>query len=97
MRSGPPLYLDLSTTSDVDAMRSSCGTTRSCAPSRVSSDRLDYNLAAVGLGVGIVAVGFAAYVFVGHPFGKPATGTGHDNHARPSFRVVPSLHQSGSR
>jgi len=94
---GTALYLDLSTTSDINNMRSTCAATApNCPQSRVDSDRLDYDLAAVGLGVGVVAVGLATYIFLGHPFGSPAAEPSPAKQAsRPSFRVVPSPHGSG--
>jgi hypothetical protein len=91
---GTALYLDLSTTSDVNALKAS-----HCAPhcdsSRVSNDELDYDLAGVGLGLGIVAVGAAVYVFVAHPWGTRSTTTTGAHTGAPAFRVVSSPHGSG--
>ena len=88
------LYLDLSATSDINALKAS-----KCAPhcdaSRVSADELDYDLAGVGVGLGIVAVGVAVYVFVAHPFGTPAAAASGTQALAPSFRVVTSPHGSG--
>jgi hypothetical protein len=92
---GTALYLDLSATSDVNALKASCGPTRTCSASRVSADELDYDLAGVGLGLGIVAVGIATYVFLGHPFGEPRV----DAHAQrgwvPELRLAASPHGGG--
>jgi hypothetical protein len=90
---GAALYLDLSATSDVNALeQSSCAKTASCSSSRVNQDQLDYDLAGVGLGVGIAAVGVAVYVLIAHPFGdRPSSGTSSGT----AFRVVPSPHGSG--
>jgi len=87
---GTALYLDLSTTSDVNALKAGCGKTGTCSASQVSSDELGYDLAGVSLGVGIVAVGIATYVFIAHPFGTPTPAT--QSHA---FRIVPVPHGSG--
>jgi hypothetical protein len=93
---GTALALDLSATSDVNDMRTSCGKTGTCPSSRVNSDELDYDLAGVGLGIGIVAVGVATYVFLAHPFVKTTSVEGRPGHARgPSFQIIPSPHGSG--
>ena len=61
----------------------------------MSADELDYDLAGVGLGLGIVAVGIATYVFLGHPFGEPRV----DAHAQrgwvPELRLAASPHGGG--
>jgi hypothetical protein len=88
------LALDVSTTSDVNALKASkCAP--NCSSSRVSSDQLDYDLAGVGLGVGIVAVGVATYIFVAHPFGNRASDAPRTGKAAgPSFTIVPTPHGS---
>ena len=95
---GTALYLDLSTTSDVNADKATggCagpGSKAPCSASTVSGYQLDYDLAGVALGVGIVAIGFATYVFIGHPFGTTVTDAGHaKTDLKPAFRFVPSPH-----
>ena len=90
------LVLDLSTTSDINSMKSPCGLTHSCSSSRVNTDQVQYDVAGVGLGVGIVAAGIATYVLLAHPFGRSAGGPSHTGQAQgPSFRLVPSLGGSG--
>ncbi len=94
------LYLDLSTTSNVNAIKASpCAMTHpaSCSASTISGYELDYDLSGVSLGVGIVAVGIATYIFLAHPFGtvvtdRPAAG---QRATTPQFAVVPSLHGGG--
>jgi hypothetical protein len=87
------LYLDLSATSDINALKAEpCAKTSTCPSSRVSSDQLDYDLAGVGLGLGIAAVGVAVYIFVAHPFGGHAAS---QQALLPGLRVVPSAHGSG--
>ena len=89
------LYLDLSATADVNALKaSSCAAMHNCSASRVSSDELDYDLAGVGLGLGIVAVGIATYVFIGHPFGTPRSPAAQAAAPR-AFRVVASPRGGG--
>jgi hypothetical protein len=93
---GTALYLDLSTTSNVNTLKNTCGKTGMCNPSTVSGYELDYDLAGVSLGVGIVAVGFAAYVFIAHPFGTLVASDAKASEAPASrFRVVPSPHGGG--
>ncbi len=88
---GTALYLDLAATSDINALRTDpCAKTSTCSSSRVSGDQLDYDLAGVGLGVGVVALGVATYVFIARPFG---TKGGKEPPA--AFRVVPSPHGGG--
>jgi hypothetical protein len=71
---GTALALDVTTTSDVDSLRSSpCAKTATCSQSTVNSDQLKYDMAGVGLGVGIAAVGAAVYVLIAHPFGTPTS------------------------
>jgi hypothetical protein len=87
---GTALYLDLNATSDVNAIKKlPCAGTGTCPSSRVDSDELEYDLAGVALGVGIVAVGLATYVFIGKPFGTQSTAPAH------AFQLVPSPHGSG--
>jgi hypothetical protein len=90
------LALDVSTNSSVTALRNSpCGThvPPDCSASQVSGFELDYDMAGVALGVGIVAIGVATWVFIAHPLGTPASGPSQT--AKPTFRVVPSPHGSG--
>lgn len=92
---GTALALDLSATSDVNALKAT-NCAPNCSASRVSADQLDYNLAGVGLGVGIVAAGIATYIFLAHPFGTPRSEPAHASQTPPpSFRVVPSLRGGG--
>jgi hypothetical protein len=85
---GTALYLDLSATSDINSFKTTCAP--HCSTSQVNAEELKYDMAGVTLGVGIVAVGIATYVFLGHPFGDtvPVTATSR-------LRVVPSPHGSG--
>jgi hypothetical protein len=64
---GTALYLDLSATSDINSLKTSCAP--HCSSSQVNSEELKYDMAGVTLGVGIVAVGLATYIFIGHPLG----------------------------
>jgi hypothetical protein len=91
---GTALYLDLSATSDINALKAS-NCAPNCSKTRVAADELDYDLAGVGVGLGIVAVGVAVYVFVAHPFGTRAAAANADRVGGPSFRVVASPHGSG--
>ena len=94
---GTALYLDLSTNSDVNTERASkCGQAGNCPASTVNGYSLDYDLAGVSLGVGIVAVGLATYIFIGKPFGALVPDTAHarQEHA-PLFQIVPSPHGGG--
>jgi hypothetical protein len=86
------LALDLSATSSIHALEAT-----HCAPncngSEVNSDELDYDLAGVFVGVGIVAVGVATYVFLAHPFGTPRTdASAAKTSSGPTFQVIPSRH-----
>ena len=87
------LGLDLATTSSVNADKAANGCAGHCSASTVNGYQLDYDLAGVMLGVGVVAVGVAVYVFLAHPFGTPQNTTSHAGKA--TFRVVPSPHGSG--
>jgi hypothetical protein len=92
---GTALYLDLSATSDINALRGDpCAKTGTCSASRVNSDQLDYDLAGVGVGVGVVALGVATYVFLAHPFGKTAAAS-VTARGVPAFRVIPAAHGGG--
>jgi len=91
---GTALALDLTTNSNVDALKTSpCAATKTCSASTISGYQLDYDLAGVALGVGVVAVGVAIYVFVGHPLGTPAAEPAHAS--RPRFELVPSPRGGG--
>ena len=94
---GTALALDLVTNSNVDALKGGCGKNSSCSPSQISGYQLDYDLAGVTLGVGIVAVGVATYVLLAHPFGTSSGDPAHTGQAaaRPWFRVVPSPRGGG--
>jgi hypothetical protein len=91
---GTALYLDLSTTSNVNALKlQPCAKNGTCSASTVNGYQLDYDLAGVGLGVGVLAVAFATYVFLAHPFGSVVTSDAA--HAarittKPSLEIVPS-------
>lgn len=68
----------------------------SCKPSCSSSDvapvRLDYRLADVSLGIGLVAAGVATYLFVMRP---PATGAG-SSPQRTAFSAAPRIFANGA-
>jgi hypothetical protein len=49
---------------DYASLRALCGDARTCSPSQVGPTRTDFILAAVTLGVGVVALGTAAILFV---------------------------------
>jgi hypothetical protein len=89
------LALDLVTNSNVNAAKNGCGKNASCNSSTVSGYELDYDLAGVALGVGVVAVGLATYIFIAHPLGTVAADPARAQAARPWFRVVPSPHGGG--
>lgn len=100
---GTALALDLSTTSSVNADKApgGCATKPGgCSASTVNGYQVDYDVAGVAVGVGIVAVGVALYVLIAHPFGErhPAAIEAQktaSHEAGPTFRVVPSPHGSG--
>ncbi len=94
---GTALYLDVATTIDANALHADpCARTGTCSASRVSSDQLDYDLAGVGLGVGLVAAGFATYVLLARPLGaSPGPGARGTARQPPAFRVVPAASGGG--
>lgn len=69
-------YFGLTAKSDLDALESDpCAETRTCAESDVDSVRARYLIADVSLGVGLVALGAATWIFATHD-GSPATRVG---------------------
>jgi len=49
---------------DYSSLRAQCGDAHTCTPGQVSATRTDFILAAVSLGVGILAVGTATILFI---------------------------------
>ncbi len=60
--------------SDFDRLEDSCGRTRSCTDGQVAGARAQYVAADIALGVGIAALGGAAWSFLERPAASPAAG-----------------------
>lgn len=68
--------LSLTGTSDYDHLEDTCGRTRSCTDSQVRGARAQYIAADVAVGVGVAALGGAAWsFFTRSPAAAPAAGT----------------------
>lgn len=49
---------------DYSSLRAQCGDARTCTPAQVGATRTDFILAAVSLGVGVLAIGTATILFI---------------------------------
>jgi hypothetical protein len=72
---GAALYLDLKANSDASYLHSTCGVDHSCRQDDVDAVQTKYVAAAVSLGVGVVAIGVATYLFLARPSSTPVKVT----------------------
>jgi hypothetical protein len=69
---GAALYFEVKRNNDLDTLQNGCGQTHSCMQDDVDAARAKQTFAEVSLGVGVVALGAAAYLFLSRPSAAPA-------------------------